>query len=256
MNISDLLDDLRMGETSLDMRIKREELLEKKPNDNFYLLISGLTEFRHEENIALAYNTITALGVEKDNIYVLDINGASRIEYPVDGAATKRNLERVTQHLAQRIDGDDFLLIYVTNHGKRDWGTSSIVLNETEELDENEFRRYTNSINAKIGVMVFDQCYGGGFAIRNGRGNFIGISASRENETSKENTFPQAFFEAFTRASADMNGDHKISIREAFEYALKHDEHSRLGNQTPQMYYDGTAVSPDEIFLKNDETST
>ncbi len=232
---------------------KLEERLNSEPEgknglpDNYAVLISGLTESRHLKNMILAYNTLLYLGFQEQNIYVLDSKGAERLNYKVDGPATKSAIEKVFSHLKSKTDSEDFLFTYVTNHGGRSSGESTIAL-PGPDVGEETFENFLSGMEVKKGVLVFDQCYGGGFAKRLGKGRFVAVSASHPGENSIDNSFPQAFFNSFNYAVGDMNGDGLVSIEEAFNYALRHDMFALRGMQHPMIVSD---LSPGRIFLKD-----
>ncbi|NTW13888.1 MAG: hypothetical protein HGA31_02560 [Candidatus Moranbacteria bacterium] len=105
--------------------------------------------------------------------------------------------------------------------------------------------RYSCSISAT----------GGGFAEKIAANkNYIAIAASKSDETSKSDSFPQAFFSAFRESSGDRNRDGCISIEEAFLSALRNDEYFKEGMQHPMIIRHGAAINPDtyEAFLKNE----
>jgi hypothetical protein len=104
-----------------------------------------------------------------------------------------------------------------------------------DEITESEFAQMIKPIKAKSEILVFDQCHSGGFADRFGRGNRVAVSACRANESSyishPMDGFPATFFGALrgrdydgNAIDADLNGDGKISIKEAYQYALENDE--------------------------------
>ena len=104
-----------------------------------------------------------------------------------------------------------------------------------DEITESEFAQMIKPIKAKSEILVFDQCHSGGFADHFGRGNRVAVSACRANESSyishPMDGFPATFFGALrgrdfegNAIDADLNGDGKISIKEAYQYALENDE--------------------------------
>jgi hypothetical protein len=229
---------------SLEARLESEPL-KNGTHDDFAVLISGMTEERHEENINLAYNTLIGSGYKPENIYILDDDGRSDRNYPVDASAEKSTIKLLFDHLKKRVDNKDSLFVYVTNHGEKEDDQSSILL-YGEDVYEKDFEKYLTGIEAKIGILVFDQCYSGGFAKRLGKGKYVAIAACQPDESSKENTFPQAFFKAFKDTIADINKDGRLSVEEAFIYAASHDRNATHGNQKPMLI---SELNPKKIIL-------
>jgi hypothetical protein len=71
----------------------------------------------------------------------------------------------------------------------------------------------------------------------------ITIAACSAHQSSNGNSFPQAFFGSFRKKAGDADHNGRVSIKEAFGFALKHDENALDGEQNPMMIYrvDGEA---------------
>lgn len=243
---------------NLERRLSQEVATQNHTEDKYAVIISGNTDYRHKENLSLAYQVLLENGFQKENVYILDDEGDKTAFYPVDDIASKEAIKMLFGHLAKRVDSKDLLFVYTTGHG----GRTSIdkeINGETkrikvfgiaipgEDLLETEMAEYLSDVHPRAGVLVYDQCYSGGFAERTGRGNYIGISASEADELSHSNTFPQTFFGAWRNKSADKNNDGRLSIREIFDYTVQNDEKTKDGSQKPQFFSD---LKADEVFLK------
>ena len=242
----------------LEQRISQEVAQPNGQPDKYGVIISGNTDYRHKENLSLAYQVLLENGFQRENIYILDSDGEKTAFYPVDDLASKEAIKILFGHLSKKVDSKDLLFVYTTDHGERITKTDSVNGKETptelstlvipgEDLSETEMATYLSSIHPKTGVLVFDQCYSGGFAQRTGTGNYIGISASEADKVSKANTFPQALFNSWRDKKADENKDGRISIQEAFDYALANDSYAQSKAQTPQIF---SGINADEVFLK------
>jgi hypothetical protein len=225
-------------------------------SDKYAVLISGRTEGRHAENLETAYNALIGQGFLLENIFILDNERgpAARFEYPVDAPATKENIKIVMENIQQTSDDKDLLFLYVTGHGGREKVrgeyVSTILLSDGEEMDEIEMDNLLEGIEElRVGILVFDQCYGGGFVERSGDGRYVAVSASKPNEVSYSNTFPLAFFNAWEDSESDINKDGRISIQETFDYATENDSYANDGDQMPLIRSED--MNSEEIFIDN-----
>lgn len=228
----------------LNQRIAQEKLIPPLGN-KYTVLISGQTEERHEKNLSLAYQVLLESGFLKDNIYILDYEGDKTAYYPVDDHANPVSVRAVLAHLQARISSEDLLLIYITDHGDKERRVVrtgklkerrnvSVFGLQEENMDEIELAFYVEQIKPKIGIYIFVQCYGGGFADRLAGSGRITIAANAKDKMCDGFSFSQPFFNAFRDRGADINGDGRISIQEAFEYALKNGgRHKPFGRQEP-----------------------
>jgi hypothetical protein len=228
-------------------RIKEEKVCRHKTPEKFAILISGGGEERYMENLSLAYQILLENGFKRKNIYILDCDGKYIAYYPADSYASKNTMTILFEHLAKRITSKDLLFVYATDHGDREQKdfklngkekieeVSVLHMDNGDNVDEYEFAHLVESLKFKMGIFLFDQCYSGGFAERLAGKNRIAISACKKNEASQINSFPLAFFSAFRENSADSDGDGKISIGEAFNFAKQNDQAVKDKRQTPQI---------------------
>ncbi len=241
---------------NLEKRISEEVARPNWEPDKYGVIICGKNDnITYKENLSLAYQVLLENGFQKENIYVLDGKGNKSPSYPVDGSASKGTIKKLFNHLDKKIDSNDLLFLYVTDHGEKvkkihnngNINDLSTIVIPDGHLLETEMEEYLSQINPKTGILVFDQCYGGGFAKRTGKGKYIGISACESNNVSVSNTFPQAFFNSWKDSTSDFNKDGRTSVKEAFYYAAENDYHSITSHQRPQIY---SEIDADEVFLK------
>jgi hypothetical protein len=231
------------------MSDRQDEVIGQK----YAVLINGDNWDRYIKNLSLAYRVLTQSGYREENIYVLDYRGKFRNDYPVHGLATVNEIKKHFEHLGQIIGSRDQLFVYTTDHGDRtrivdkhgDMIEASTLRLLTGKINEIEFADFLAPVKPRLSIFLFDQCHSGGFAQRTAGKNRVTISACSAHESSQDNTFPQAFFGAFLRNSGDADNNGHVSIREAFAFALRHDEHALRGIQSPRMIY----LSEGEAYL-------
>lgn len=210
--------------------------------EKFAVLISGTTDARFRKNLGNVYKLLLKNGYQQENIYILDWKGEKSDHYPVTGPAHWQSIESVFFKVAERVAEaktnnrkTDFFL-YVTGHGIREVRSlpvgggryaagyfSEITLAYRQYVDEVNFAYDVNLIRFDRGIFVFAQCYSGGFAQRLAGKNRISIAASAADEMSwdlpPQTSFTDDFIQALESPEADLNGDGKVDIAEAFHRA-------------------------------------
>lgn len=125
---------------------------------------------------------------------------------------------------------NDLFLLYVTGHGKKkvSGGSSFSTIDMTDGnyLQPDTLEKYLNYINPSQGILLFTQCYSGGFSRELGRNNYIAIANSSKHKPSYGTYFGNNFFKSFNNKKADKNKDNKISIMEAYKYACEKDPYT------------------------------
>lgn len=248
--------------SSLEQNLNTEQAVQNNKPDKIAVIINGDSPKNiytnssnpNQENISLAYQVLL-----KNNfkVYILDDSAATSgfcpRPYPIHGQATKKNTELILNYLSKKIDSYDTFFLCTTGHGSRKkivnqnkqaTKVSSFFL-KVDDLLETELAEYLNHIKPKVGILVFDQCYSGGFAKRTGTGKYTAISASESEGKSFSYTFSRAFFIAWRNKNSDTNKDGKTSIKEAFDYA-KNGCSAQASEQTPQLE---AQIDPGNVFL-------
>ena len=232
--------------------------IEERKGEKYAILVSADGEDRYKENITFGYQSLLSAGFKAENIYVLsgheDIGDYNR------GEATQENLKKYLSELKGKIDQDDFLLFYMTNHGGKEYiffGESEVEL-DRKNVTASNLRDMFNGINPNYAIAVFTQCQPGEFLDYFGQSNRIAIGSSRKNKNSFGNDFSIAFFEGLggrdksgNQIDSDSNNDGKISIEELFDYASRNDKNTEgkgLGKETPQMYWQN--ANPRDLYIR------
>ena len=239
-------------ETNLEKRIFDENPLQNSQRDKYAVLISGNSNQKYNQNLFLAYKTFVENGFKEKNVYVLAPNGESPFPYPVDSPASKKSTKILFDYLSKKVDSEDLFFIYTTGHGDttkiKEKINAKLIFPEQEKIFAEEFIQSLKEIKPKDGILFSDQCYGGSFAKLAKEIGYTGISASEEDKESWWNTFPQSFFRAWDKKTADKNNDGKLSLKEAFDYAKLHDFISVGELQKPQIF---SKKDINKIFLKD-----
>ncbi len=244
------------GEGKVDNRPKIDRLkkrLESSPQtknntpDKYALLICGKT-YDHTEtyrkqneiyqaNLSIAYQVLIENGFSPDKIFIIYDEGHDVFLYPVDGPANQKNIDAIFDYLPKVVDENDLLFVYVTGHGSwtskgykknKNYEEFSVIYMDTIFKDQKMFsEEFIGKMNPKLGILLFDQCFSGGFAQETGKKNFIAIAASKANKVSYSElnqSFGGYFMKAFRdKEKSDKDRDGMISIAEAFEYAKQSD---------------------------------
>jgi len=256
-------------------------------NDRYAVLIAG--GWNKYENYAWFWNSLMFMYdilVDKyryfqENVYVLYADGnlpSNRncydpehvIYHPnvIDFAATKLNLQTVFSQLASRMDKNDFLFIYITDHGDTDSTYSYICLWNEKKIKDSEFagNDYLGRITSYDHmVIVLGQCFGGGFLDDLAKVDRVVVSASRDtekayicdNHPSEEGYYAEFLYQLMiavngakpdeTKVNADRDGNGYISMKEAYLYAFSHDSYNPDGDLYVQHDSNGDGRADDEM---------
>lgn len=212
-----------------------------RPQQRWAVILNGDTELRHKQNAILAYRTIRSLGFAPDHVFVLTAPDR-RLPLPKGlqrFRAGRQELEEVFGRLAENVARGDLIFIYGTGHGDTsDEGESFLEL-RSGELWAYDLRDQVEQLPADT-VVVMDQCFSGGFADAfDGTPARAIVATSVDGKHSTDcSTFARVFWHAFDKGSkADRNGDGRISVREAYEVALK--AHKRALEGDPELLANG-----------------
>ncbi len=240
-----------------------------KIEDKFAVLISGLTEERHTANLSVAYQVLLENGFKSENIYVLDRNGRNKYYHPVHGRGTKVFVEKAFKKLQAKIDKNDMLFVYVTNHGYKAKveGGKIIRINKNEagktgkkelslidlvgkDIHQEEFAGLLKKMQYKLGIFLFDQCYSGGFAEEVGNDRNIAIASTDKNKSAysriNDSIFGDFFLGFRRKGKSDTNKDGRVSLKEAFDYMMRTNTMWKNNNFKPFISSD---LNPDKVFL-------
>jgi len=224
------------------------------------------SHIRYWNDLKAMRNILLASGYQAANIYVIYADGAPRGPgMPVNFSATKAHIATVFGILAGKMTANDTLYIMTNDHGSR--GVPDTNGDETEDdideelclwgqnMTDDEFAVQVNRIqNYKKMIIQMKQCFSGGYVADLTKPKRIVMSSSLYNQVSYSNAsatygeFTYWYMSALARkrvdtgaaipGNPDTNGDGKISICEAWNYARARD----AAPETPQ--YEDNGVKP------------
>lgn len=126
--------------------------------DRFGVIIGLNTEDRHRGNISLAYQVMIESGMKEEDIFILDIASTTPI-FPKTDTTSLASVRLLMQRLAEIVEGEDDVIIYVTGHGTFIENEPYLVLNPSELMASREFLASLEAVVPGRGLVIFDQCY-------------------------------------------------------------------------------------------------
>jgi hypothetical protein len=190
---------------------------------------------RYWNDLKAMYNILRNAGYPAANIYVLYADGVARDgSMPVNGEANVANISNVFTQLSGKMKSGDTLYIMTNDHGS----PNALCLWNHTTISAAAFAAEVNKIaNYDKMIVQMEQCYSGSFVQPLAGPRRIIMSACAVNEVSyarislQYNEFTFWYFAALTGAkpdgsgpvNADANGNGKVSIIEAFNFARAND---------------------------------
>lgn len=255
---------------------------------------------RYWNDCSFIYQTlVNKYGVPKQNIYPIMSDGdnpavdmhctsGSFVSQPLDLdfdgvadihlAATKDNVRNTLSTLSKKLNKDDHLFFFVIDHGDSENANSFICLWNNGRLSDSELANMLDpfckrSVNVNV---VLGQCFAGGFNEKLKRKGVVVASAAQGNEFSW--ACPDIPYDEFvyqwtcavngathtgSPVHADKDNNGRVTMEEAFDYALKHDRRKNehpVYNSTPlsvgeDLAFNHLAPSVD-LYIPDDETDT
>jgi Peptidase C13 family len=246
--------------------IKPIKLLKQK---RYAVLVSGGIDGnynypRYWNDMSFIYKALKQkYGFTDNEIFVLYANGTHNPNADLDGdgvddidyAATKANLTTVMNYVAANIPVDGKFFFYSTNHGGSSGVNNAHLYLWGDWITDAEFAALTKNIKCAEAIYVMEQCYSGGmmdnilqaqsYPCTNPK--VVVMTAARPDEVSwgadTEGDYDEYVYH-WTSAifgktptgaavNADTNGDGKVTVGEAHEYAKSKDnqnEHPLIGS--------------------------
>ena len=223
-------------------------------DDNRFALLwtSQISNRRHIEDTEFAYRILRhKFGFPASKIYVLCYDGTidstdyhgtdmatwvgdgTAYQMPVNGSATKANLQSTLTTISNRMNADSLLFVHTNNHGSQ----SGLCVDNSSVVTPAEWSTMLDGMNS-FGTLVvtMEQCYSGAFLqptldhSKASRTSFA--SAVPANKVSAGDShfdqWARTWFESVNGATAygaslahnpDANADGRVSVKEAFTYS-------------------------------------
>jgi hypothetical protein len=162
------------------------------------------------------------LGFSRDRITVL-FDDPSKNPDLIRHKATKQNLQDVCRDLRSRVAAEDLVFVFIEGHGNYDEKTYKLNLAGPDPTAA-ELAAMLYSIPAKnFVVMNATSSSGGGLLALSRKGSIL-ITATKSGMEKNLTHTGRFLVEAFKSDAADMDKSGRVSIIEAFNYALRNVE--------------------------------
>jgi hypothetical protein len=133
-------------------------------------------------------------------------------------ATRKASVEKTFEQLKQQIRSDDNLVLFLIGHGSFDTDYKLNIMG-SPDLSGREYVKMIDALNPGRTVIVSSTASSGGmFETMSGRNRVI-VAAARSGEK-QDTVFYEHFLNGLKGAAADEDKDKKVSVWEAFKYAV------------------------------------
>lgn len=153
-------------------------------------------------------------------------------------AATRQNLTAAMQQLAMDLTTDDNLFLYIVDHGElSETGSAYLWLWGNEQLMPGELAAMLAPLHPASTAILLGHCYAGAFVSSlQGEGRIVVASCAADELSWSCPDRPYDEFvyhwtcaiaqhdEQGSPVTSDMDGDGRITMAEAFDYARRHDQ--------------------------------
>ena len=139
----------------------------------------------------------------------------------IDDRSTRENVERAFATIAERTEPNDQVLVLLIGHGTYSRGESRFNL-PGRDLTAQDYARLLEPLRAQQVAFVNTGTASGGFIdVLSGEGRTV-VTATRSGGQWNATVFGGFFVEAFAdgEEESDQNKDGRVSVLEAFEYAV------------------------------------
>jgi hypothetical protein len=231
----------------------------------YALIVNGDDSFTHNYNVTLALASLSQLGYPPQNTLVLAppasadaatpaapaAPGAAAAPAPWRRPATEQGLRQALAQLRDRLRPGDQLLVYLTGHGYRMFGRTSLGL-QGGSVGARELMQRLGELPFGKLILIADQCYSGGFAnaaLALGR-NVVAVSSTDDRHEVRCEPFIRPLWLAAVAAESDTRGNGFVSVEEAFQVAAESLRQAGGGSDgdTPRIAASGTCSGQENRF--------
>lgn len=203
------------------------------------LIVSGLggepryVEEFHQWGTTMVDAARERFGLPAENVTYLAENPA-RDPARINGISRSEEVEAAITRIAARAEPDDRILILLIGHGSMDTRGARLNL-PGPDLTAEEYATLLDALPTQPVVFVNSGSASGGFQDALAGPNRTIITATRTGMERNETVFGKYFVAAFAEDGADADRDGRVSIAEAFEYAVRETERSYTTANLLQM---------------------
>jgi len=211
------------------------------------LIVSGLggepqysEQFRHL-GLSLVDVARKKYAMADSDVVYLAEDGAK--DPRIAGVSTKVNVEAALARFARRVRPGEQLVVILIGHGSGSEEESKISL-PGPDMSAKDFARDLAPFSAEqIGFVDLTSASGDMLAALSGPNRVI-ITATKSSFERNESVFAKYFVAAFTSDGADIDKDGRVSLLEAYHYAVAetkryYDDQGRLQTEHAQLDDDG-----------------
>jgi hypothetical protein len=200
---------------------------EKKYSDSFNKLSSSLADVAG-----------TRFGIPDAEIIWLGEDSASKAPH-YRGQSTKVNIERALTQLAARVGPGDQVAIVLIGHGSGEGPESKISI-PGPDLSARDFAQLLSRFTTqKIAFINMTSASGDMLPVLSAPNRVI-VTATKSSFERNESHFAQFFVDALTKDVADTDKDGRVSLLEAFRYAVA---------ETKRIYENDTRLQTEHAQL-------
>ena len=188
------------------------------------VIVSGLGgEAKYTRSFAQLSETLASaankrFGIPDSAIVWLGEDSVSRQPY-FRGQSTKANVERVLGQLATKSAPGDQIVLVLIGHGSGDGEDSKISI-PGPDLSARDFARLLAPFTTQRVAFVDMTSASGDMLPIVAAPNRVVITATKSSFERNESHFAQFFVDALTKDVADVDKDGRVSLLEAFRYAV------------------------------------
>ncbi len=187
---------------------------------NLTLTYKHLQELNFDE-IEILYSDADPDFNEKLNAKVVkEIKQKYMKKSPLLWNASIKNLERLVDEFAKKVDDNDLFVLVISTHGDPRF----LEMAASEDLSYLKLNRIVKKVNPGYGIIYIDACHSGPYIKKlKGLDSYVMISTTGDYYGWGDRTFSGSsyFFENLTDPEADKNVDGFVTIQEAFNRAKK-----------------------------------
>jgi hypothetical protein len=187
----------------------------------------------HEWGTSMVDAARTRLGLPRENVVYL-AEDPSRDPERINASSRREDVESAIRGLAGRAGADDPVLILLIGHGSMDSRGARINL-PGPDINAEELAELLSLFRTQPLVVVNTASASGGFQEPLAGPNRTIITATRTGMERNETIFGGYFVEAFAQDGADADRDGRVSIQEAFDYAVRETQRAYQTTNRLQM---------------------